>query len=146
MAEQQIILTLRAKRAEIETYIRDTEKRLAQARADLAHVNATLRLFETTRDETTAFPVYLRLANLFQRGELIRLCKEAIAASPEGEMDTRQLAAHVVAVKGWDADDKALVVSVTHKIVHALDEASRRRGVFARARKRKGVNVWRLPA
>ena len=38
MAEPQIN-TLEAKRQEIETYIRATEKRLAQARADLAHVN-----------------------------------------------------------------------------------------------------------
>src|SRR4051794_36517141 len=103
MAEPHVLHSLTAKQAEIETYIRETEKRLAQARADLAHVNATIRLFETKRDETTAFPVYVKLGGLFRRNELPRLCAEALRASPEGEMDSRQIAAAVIATKGLDA-------------------------------------------
>jgi hypothetical protein len=144
MADPQVLTTLRAKQAEIETYIADCEKRLGQARADLAHVNATIRLFETTRDETTQFPVYARLAKIFARGELLRLCREAIGASPDGALDTRQLAAHVMAAKGFDATDKALAVSITAKVTQTMDEAARRRRTFERAGKRSGVNVWRV--
>lgn len=144
MAEPQIVNTLRDKQAEIEGYIRETEKRLAQARADLAHVNSTIRLFETTRDNSTQFPVYIKLTTLFRRGELTRLCEEALQAAPEGRLTTREIAATIMAAKGWDAADKALCVSVARNVVHTLDEAARRRRGFVKAGKRAGVNVWSL--
>jgi len=100
MAEPQIIHTLTAKQAEIERYIQGTEKRLAQARADLAHVNSTIRLFQTKRDETTQFPVYVKLSKLFHRGELTGLCADALHAAPDGALDTRELAAAVMTAKG----------------------------------------------
>ena len=78
MAEPNIIHALKAKRDEIARYIRDTEKRLEQARADLAHVAASIRLFETKRDETTEFPAYVRLTGFWRKGELTRLCLEAL--------------------------------------------------------------------
>jgi hypothetical protein len=134
---------LTAKQAEIESYIRRLEKQLDQARHDLAHVNATLRLFEVN-GERTEFPVYVTLKRMFSRGELPRLCREALEASPERELDTRQLAAHVMAAKGWETTDKALTISVTHKVTHAMDELWRRTGKVRKAGKRAGVNVWTL--
>ena len=56
MADPQIITTLMAKREEIETYIGRIEKQLTAARFDLAHVNATIRLFEMN-GEHTQFPL-----------------------------------------------------------------------------------------
>ncbi len=144
MADPHIIHTLTAKQAEIEGYIRDTEKRLAQARADLAHVNATIRLFETQRDATTQFPAYIKLNRLFRRGELTSLCTDALHAAPEGTLDTRELAAAVMNAKGWDGADKALSVSVARNVVHTLDEARRRKRGFEKVGKRDGVNVWRV--
>ena len=142
MAEPNILHTLTAKRAEIEGYIRDTEKRLAQARADLAHVSATLRLFETKRDETTQFPVYIKLNTLFRRNELAGLCEAALQDAPEATLDTREIAAAVMAAKGWDAADKALVVSVARSVNATLSER-KRRGIVRMVGKRNGVNVWR---
>jgi hypothetical protein len=124
MAEPQVLSTLHAKRCEIERHIKEAEKRLKQARHDLAHVNATIRLFEVN-GETKQFPAYVMLKQMFPRGDLARLCKEALAAS-EDSMDTRQLALHVMAEKGWDASDRALAVSVAKRIVTTLDELSRR--------------------
>ena len=46
MADPLAITTLRPKRADIESAITTLEDRLKQVRADLAHVNATIRLFE----------------------------------------------------------------------------------------------------
>src|SRR3954451_21752508 len=46
MAESPIITTLRTKRDQIEGLIAHLEDRIKEARTDLAHVNATLRLFE----------------------------------------------------------------------------------------------------
>ena len=66
MADPQILNTLRTKREEIETYIVRVEKQLAAARHDLAHVNATIRLFEVN-GERTQFPVYIEINRLFER-------------------------------------------------------------------------------
>jgi hypothetical protein len=142
VADPHILSTLSAKQAEIESYIRRLEKQLDQARHDLAHVNATMRLFEVN-GERTEFPVYVQLKRLFSRGELPRLCREALEASPEGELDTRQLAAHVMAAKGWETTDRALTTSVTFRVSQTMDEHSKRTGKVRKAGKRAGVNVWR---
>lgn len=57
MADPQIVNTLRNKIESIETYIIATERKLAEARADLAHVRATLTLFEAGSD-TPEYPLY----------------------------------------------------------------------------------------
>jgi len=140
MADRHVLTALRSKQAEIETYIQRIEKQLAAARHDLAHVNATIRLFEVN-GETTQFPVYIQLKRMFAKGELPRLCREAIEASPERQLDTRQLAQAVMVAKGWDATDKALAVSVAARIIHVLSAAART-GKFRKAGRRGGVNVW----
>lgn len=143
MADPHVISTLTTKRSEIERYVRQLEKQLTQARHDLAHVNATMRLFEVN-GERTEFPVYVQLKRLFSRGELPRLCREALEASPDSELDTRQLAAHVMAAKGWETTDKALATSVAFRVTQTMDEHWRRTGTVRKVGKRAGVNVWRL--
>ena len=142
MADPQILTTLRTKQAEIETYIGRIEKQLAAARHDLAHVNATIRLFEMN-GEHSQFPVYVQMKRMFVKGELPKLCREAIEASPEGQLDTRQLAQAVMLAKGWDATDKVLAVSVSYRITHVLATAART-GKFRRSDKQGGVNVWAI--
>ena len=96
MADPQVLSTLHAKRAEIEAYIARLDKQLTQARHDLAHVNATILLFEAG-SEHHQFPVYVQLKRMFSRGELPRLCKEVLANGPQ---DTRQMAAFIMQAKG----------------------------------------------
>ena len=48
MSEIRTVTTLRAKRDEIRATIRMYEKKLEQAKSDLAHVTATMRLFEAS--------------------------------------------------------------------------------------------------
>ncbi len=79
MADPQIVNTLRNKRDQIERAIKAYEKQITDARADLSHINATLRLFEVG-GERTQFPVHMGLARLFKRGELFGLCKMALEA------------------------------------------------------------------
>ena len=50
MAEIRTVTTLRSKRAEIIAAIVNYEKRLAQARADLAHITAAITIFEASGD------------------------------------------------------------------------------------------------
>ena len=140
MAEIRTVTTLVAKRDEIESAIAAYEKRLAQARADLSHVNACIALFEASgdRDSTTA---YTDIHRLFQRGELTAICKAALAE--HGPMNTRALAVHILTAKGLDAGDKVLAKSVAGHVIHAL-RMQAKRGRIGDAGKTRGVRVWRL--
>lgn len=141
MADPQVVSTLTRKRDEIERAIATYEKKLTQARFDLAHVNATLRLFKVT-GEASEFPVYVDVHRLFRRGEIVTLCKAAIAE--EGPLDTRELAYRVLRAKGFDENDGQLRISVAFRIVQAMRLQAKRGGV-SRHSKRKGVMVWCLP-
>src|SRR5579863_4381635 len=105
MAEIRTVITLSAKRDDIRAAISNYEARLAQARADLAHVNAVISIFEASaeRDATKA---YTDIHRLFQWGELTAICK--VALTLHGPMNTRALVTHILAAKGLDATDKVL--------------------------------------
>jgi hypothetical protein len=139
MAEPQIVNTLRSKRDELERVISSYEKAVTVARRDLAHINATLELFE--RDGAlTAFPSRLSIVRMFKRGELFALCNAALAEAPEG-LDTRELARAVVRAKGMDEADTVLRKAIGFRIVQAMLR-QRVRGHAATVGKRRGIRIW----
>lgn len=138
MAEIRTVTTLTTKREHLERAILGYEKALEQARADLAHVIATIAMFE--RAEPGEAPRYADIHRLFQRGEVTKICKQALASGP---LDTRELAAHVLSAKGFDATDEVLRKAVAFKIVQALRQQYLRGGI-GDAGRRKGVRVWTL--
>ncbi len=141
MADPQIVGTLERKRDQIEAAIKLYESKIESARVDLAHVNATLAMFDAPEGRSQ-FPVYMDTLRLFQRGEIVTICKAALAE--EGPLDTRELALRVIKSKGLDAKDTVLRRSIAFRIVQAL-RLQRRRGKVKGSEKRKGVRVWRLP-
>jgi hypothetical protein len=140
MAESQTLVILRNKRDEIERAIANYEKQIEKARRDLAHVNATLRMFEAPADRTQ-FPVYVDTLRLFRRGEIVTLCKAALVE--EGPLTTPELALRLVRAKGLDEGDKVLRVSLTYRIVQAL-RLQWKRGKIESPEKRGGVRLWQL--
>jgi hypothetical protein len=149
MAEPHVLFSLKAKRDQIAKHIKSLEGHLAQAKHDMAHVNATIRLFEVG-DERLQFPAYVSFRSVFKKGEIFGLCKEAMQVPASGGsadnctgLDTRQIAAYIIAKKGWDATDRALAVSVGHSVVTTMGERFRR-GLVTKAGKRQGAVVWRL--
>jgi hypothetical protein len=137
--EPQIVTTLRSKRDAIEQTIASYQKKIEAARRDLAHVNATLRMFESPEGRTQ-FPVYMDTLRLFRRGEIVTICKAALAK--EGPLDTRELALRVIRAKRLDTKDAVLRKSIAFRIVQALRLQAKRGGVIALP-KRKGVRVWK---
>ena len=95
MGEPIVILALRKKRDRIEAAIAGYERKIKEAQADLAHVTASLRLFELSGDPSE-FPAYIDLNRILRRGETTRLCIAALQA--EGPLDTRELAHRVMAL------------------------------------------------
>jgi hypothetical protein len=140
MAEIRTVTTLRRKRDEIARSIVEYEKRLAQARADLAHVNATLTIFEGG-GEPGSHRVYVDLLRVFRYGEIAALCVKELAA---GELTTRELAMRLLKFKGLDAGDRVLIKTVCLSVVQSMRGMERRRKVRMTG-KRAGICVWALP-
>jgi hypothetical protein len=137
MAESLTLTALRNKRDDIERAIALYQRKIKSAQRDLAHVNATMRLFEI--GERSQFPVYVDTLRLFRRGEIVAICKTALAK--EGPLDTRELAVRVIRAKGMDANDTVLRQSIALRIVQAL-RLQAKRGRVAGLPKRQGVRVW----
>src|SRR5438309_4182898 len=99
MAEAEIrtVTTLRRKRDEIAASIRLYEQQLEQARADLAHVTAAIRIFEASGDPK-GMARYVDTHRLFKYGEPWAICRAALAK--RGNLSTRVLALELMRVKG----------------------------------------------
>lgn len=139
MSEPQVINTLRTKAATLQGYIAKLEADLEQARVDLAHVTATLHLFEAP-GAGEPFPMHYDIHRLFKPREIGRLCHEALANGP---LDTRQLAEAVIAAKGFSGADRHLRTAVAYKVVQALRMQEKRGRLVERDGKKAGAIVWR---
>lgn len=141
MEISRTVTTLRRKRREIEDTITSYQKQIEQARADLAHIVAVIRVFEAS-GAPGELPRYADLHRVFKRTEAMELCREALAK--RGPQTTLQLAAFVMDARGLDATDKVMRQAVAYKLVHALRMAHKR-GTLADAGRAKGnVRIWAL--
>ena len=140
MGEPNTVLALRKKRDEISGVIAHYERLLREAQHNLAHINASLRLFEATL-EAQDLPPYVDLNRVLRRGETTKICMDALAA--EGPLDTRQLAFRVIRAKGLSESDKVLAQTVALRVVQTLWMRARRNKVDC-ITKTKGVCVWRI--
>lgn len=70
----------RNKRDEIARTIDDYESRLAQAKADLAHIDAAIAIFASGGGKTVR--PYVDVHRLFKRGELAAISREALRTVP----------------------------------------------------------------
>ena len=78
MAGSHVVSALVSKRAEIAGMIARTQQQLGQFRADLAHVDATIRLFAPAMKPETIPAKRIRQSDLlFERGELSRRVLDA---------------------------------------------------------------------
>jgi hypothetical protein len=128
--QPMVILALRRKRDRIEAVVGGYERKIKEAQADLAHVMASLRLFELSGDPSE-FPAYIDLNRTLRRGEITHACMGALKA--EGPLDTRELTSRVMAAKGLNRDDRVLAQAISSlRIVQSLRLKARRGGALAR--------------
>lgn len=140
MAESRTVETLRNKAAEIASAITAYEERIAQARVDLAHVNATIALL-VAGNEGAATRAYVNIQSLFKRGELIAMAKATLA---DGPANTRELCSAILKAKGLDPNDRVLGKAIGHRLIHAL-RLHRRTGKLVGMGRSKAAIIWRLP-
>lgn len=142
MKEKNVLKTLRTKKAEIERVIDQHEAQLKRARNDLAHIAAVIYIYEVN-GEPSEFPAYVDFGPLFRRGEMMNICKAALAS--EGPLDTRELALRVIEAKGLSANDAPLKTTIAQRVTQAMTQQSKRGGIRKLPR-RGGVNVWEIEA
>ena len=117
MAEPHVVSALREKRAEISGVIEEMERRIAQHRADLVHVDAVLRLYVPDLEPDSIAPKAVRRRNdWFRPGELARMVLDILRTAP-APLSTREIAVQVMERRSLDTGDGRTVQLVT-KLVH----------------------------
>lgn len=136
MSEPLVIKALKDKRAEIHGRISAYQAQIAQAKHDLAHLNASIQLFTEVENQRARYVVS---HGFFKKGEIADICVRHLKV--DGELTTRQLAERVMRERKLDASDTTLRNSVVFKVVQALRHAARRK-LVTMVEKRKGMCVW----
>jgi hypothetical protein len=105
MAEFHVVSALMAKRSEVAGAIADFERKTAQQRADLVHVDAVLRLYVPELEPDCIPSRAVRRRNgWFKPGELVRLVLDILRVAP-APMPSRESAAAVMMRRGLDPAD-----------------------------------------
>jgi hypothetical protein len=130
--------TLRHKRAEIAGRIAMLEVTAEQLRADLVHLDATLRILDpnTIPDDIGAIRIVPRRTDWFPRGEVTRRIYEALRDVPD--VRAQDLADAAMAEKGVPATDRMtrrLFVNLFLNTMHHLV----RKGKLAKIGRGPGV-------
>lgn len=139
--EIRTVTTLQYKRDQIEAAIRNYERKLEQARADLVAVAAAIRVFENS-GKTLEINGYADLHRLFRRRESTKMAFEALKQF--GPLTTMQLARIIAARKGLDTRDAVLIKSIALRLVHALAVLCKQ-GRIADGGRVKNHRIWALP-
>ncbi|MEH2472996.1 hypothetical protein V1281_005814 [Nitrobacteraceae bacterium AZCC 2161] len=140
MSEIRTVTTLQHKRDEIAAAIANYEKKLAQARADLAHISAAISIFQASGN-LAGLSSYVDLHRLFVYGEVFQLALRALESGP---MNTRDLSLAIMKAKGLDTSDRVLAKAVAARLINILRKQLLR-GVIVDGGKFKGVRIWALP-
>jgi len=140
MGEPHIISALSSKRAELAGIVSQLERQLGQQQANLAHLDATMRLFDPDIRPNTIRPKQQRARSAwFRPGECLRLIYDELRDAPR-PMTTRELAERIMAVKAMPMADDRQRELVQKTILGSLNRAKQ---TIARS-ETAGVVSWRL--
>ncbi len=115
-----VIYGLTKRRAEIAGEIENLHSRMEKLRYDCANIDAVLVQFGVDDPETAIRRKRAGAAGVFHTKELPRRIMEHLKANPDG-YHSRDLAAAIIADKGWDALDSRFHAAVTDKVGRSLD-------------------------
>ena len=140
MAELHVIGALRNKQAELAGILRQLEQQLVQQRANLAHVDATMRLFDPDIRPNDIRPKLPRERNAwFRQGECLRLIYDELREATQ-PVTTRELAERIMRLKAIPPADDQRRERVQKTLLASLNRAKE---TIARVEV-AGVVRWRL--
>jgi hypothetical protein len=130
MTNSHVVSALRLKRAEISGHVHDLEKRIARQRANLANLDATIKLFSpgTNPDSIPPKRAYRR-TRYFARNELSRLTQDTLRTA-SGPLTSAEIAAAVMRAKGMPSGDAAFKEIVAGRALTVLRRLTKRGGVI----------------
>ncbi len=108
-----------AKRTEIAGQISDVRETLRKLIVNLDHIDAAIRLFDPDYDVASIRDKPVRPAQIARRGDSIRLILDLLREAVE-PLTTKQIALQVMAHRGLNAMDAALVLTVTRRVGASL--------------------------
>src|SRR6202043_980854 len=126
MTNSHVVSALRLKRAEISGHIHDIEKRIARQRANLANLDATIKLFSpgTNPDAIPPKRPYRR-TRYFAHNELSRLTQDALRTAA-GSLTSAEIAGAILQANGMPSGDVQLKEIVTDRALTALRRLAKR--------------------
>jgi hypothetical protein len=140
MVERHVMSALRNKRAEMAGTVVQLEQHLVRQRADLSHLDATMRLFDPDIRPNEIRPRQRRARSTwFRHGECLRLIYDELRDAPQ-PMTTRALAERIMRVRAIPAADDRSRDLVQKTLLGSLDRAKQ---TIARI-ETAGVVSWRL--
>ena len=140
MGEPHVISSLSNKRAELAGIVSQLERQLGQQQANLAHLDATMRLFDPDIRPNTIRPKQQRARGAwFRPGECRRLIYDELRDAVQ-PMTTRELAERIMRVKAMPIADDRQRELVQKTILGSLNRAKE---TIARV-ETAGVVSWRL--
>ena len=140
MAELGVIEALREKRSELNGVLSRLEQQLAQHRGSLAHLDATMRLFDPDLLSQDADPAPQReRVSWFRPGECRRLIYDVLRDAPQ-PLAMRELAERVTAARGTPAADNRTRALIQKTVLASL---SRAKGTIERTEV-DGVVGWQV--
>src|ERR1700722_6512032 len=143
MAESHVVSALVDKRAELAGQIVRIEQQLGQFRADLVHVDATIRLFAPALEpETIQAKVIRRRDGWFETGEVKRRVLDTLRRSDQ-PMAAPGLGRVVMIEKGLDPPDRPSFAKVQLKVGFNLRQLASR-GVLIRSTAKQGTVLWSI--
>ena len=108
-----------AKRAEIAGEIAGARETLRKLIVDLDHIDAAIRLFDPDYDVASIRDKPVHPAQVARRGDSIRLILDLLREATE-PMTTKQIALQVMAHRGLNTVDDALVLTMTRRVGASL--------------------------
>jgi hypothetical protein len=144
MTNSHVVSALGLKRAEISGHIHDLEKRIARQRANLANLDATIKLFSpgTNPDAIPAKRPYRR-TRYFAHNELSRLTQDALRTASR-PLTAAEIAVAIMQAKEMPADDAAFKEIVAVRTLTALRRLTKRGTVVKSGTSRDAK--WQLNA
>jgi hypothetical protein len=140
MAETHVIGALRNKRAELAGMLRQLEQQLVQQRANLAHLDAAMRLFDPEIRPNEIRPKQPRERNAwFRPGECLRLIYDELREATQ-PLTTRELTERIMRVKAMPTTDDRRRAAIQKTLLASLNRA---KPTVARV-EIAGVVSWRL--
>ena len=140
MGETHVISALSNKRAELAGIVSQLERQLGQQQANLAHLDATMRLFDPDIRPNKIRPRQQRARSVwFRPGECLRLIYDELRDAVQ-PMTTRELAERIMRAKAMPMADDRQRELVQKTILGSLNRA---KATIERV-EAAGVVGWRL--